>query len=301
MTKPDYLLAHKAKTVLTALRDRDEGHQHALLARLGQFFPHAAGFGWLEDENDTTLQVCFTSEPGGWLEADQDAEFWQLIVGTDTDQPEWIPPAALVPLLERVAATWEGAGTAAAAAQEQDAAGGQADLPRFTTVQPVPGDDYPGWWQGYDTLDQVWKYVQHGDVQPDDQTTGWAVGAVAFAEPVTAVATGPSEQVAATQRFTAVQPVPGSDYPGWWQGYDTLDQQWEYAYSTGEQPGDQLLGWWAGDLATAVAERETAIRALHEQAMAQRPDLERIPEQRRLELVAAVVYERWQMTGRWSG
>ena len=300
MTKPDYVLAHKAKTVLTALRDRDEGHQRALLARLGQFFPHGAGFGWLEDENDTTLQACFTSEPGGWLEDVQDAEFWQLIVGIDTDQPEWVLPSALVPLLERVAAGWEGAGTAPAADQEADA-GAQADPPRFTNVERVPGEGYAGWWQGYDTRDQVWKYVQSGDVRPDDRVAGWAAGDVAFAGPVASAAAGPSAQAADAPRFTNVERVPGGDYPGWWQGYDTLDQRWEYAYSTGEQPGDQVLGWSAGDLATAAAEREAAIRALHQEAMAQRPDLERIPEQRRLEMVAAVVYERWQLTGRWSG
>lgn len=296
MTRPDYVLAHKAKTVLTALRDRDEGHQRALLVRLGQFFPSGTGFGWLEDESDTTLQVCFTSEPGGWLEADQDAEFWQLIVGIDTDQREWNLPAGLVSALERMAAAWEGAANAPAAFQEQAAVSGQADLPRFTNVEPVPDGNYPGWWQAYDTLDQVWKYVQHGDVPPDDRAAGWVEGAVAFAD-----TTGPSAQVAVTSRFTAVQPMPGSDYPGWWQGYDTLEQQWEYAYSTGEPPGDQVLGWWAGDLATAVAARETAIRELHRQALAQRPDLERIPEEHRLEMVAAVVYERWQSTGRWSG
>lgn len=287
MTRPDYELAHKAKTVLTALRDREEGRQSALLLRLGRFFPHSTGFGWLEDESDSTIQVCFTSEAGGWLEAAQDAEFWQLIVGIDTGQPEWVMPAALVSLLEQLATDWE-------------SAGGQADPPRFTHVERVPDESYPGWWQGYDTLDQAWKYVRHGDTPPDDRTAGWAVGAVAFAESVGAVATGSAEQLAATLRFAAVQPVPGGDYPDWWQGYDTLDERWKYAYGRGQQPGDRLLGWWPGDLATAVAERDAAIRTLHQQALAQRPDLERIPEQRRLELVAAVVYERWQLTGRWN-
>jgi hypothetical protein len=46
--------------------------------------------------------------------------------------------------------------------------------------------------------------------------------------------------------------------------------------------------------------RDEAIRALAEKALAERPELAQIPEERRLGLAAAVVDERWQRTGRWT-
>jgi hypothetical protein len=119
--------------------------------------------------------------------------------------------------------------------------------PRFSQIEPVPGDGYPGWWQGYDSQDAAWKYVQSGSVPPTDETPGW----VAFPTARTVKPVGP-------RRFDPVEPVPGSDYPGWWQGYDSRDGVWKYVWSGDVRPTDETPGW-TGDLRAAVlAEARTA-------------------------------------------
>lgn len=240
MGRPDDELTQKAKAVLRAVRDDGDGLGRSALARLDAFFPSAAQFAWLDDESDTTLQSCFTNEAdGGWLEPGQDAEFWQLIVDLDIGQSGWQAPEALAGLLERVATAWESAAERARGSAESAA--------RFAGIGPVPGTDYPGWWQGYDTVDQAWKYVYSGGDTPGDATAGWVLGEVAFA--------------GAVEQSTA-----------------------------------------AGGPATADdrAERDEAVYALDRQALRERPEFARIDAARRLALAAAVVDERFQRTGRWS-
>jgi hypothetical protein len=279
MTRPDYVMAEKAKTVLRAVRDGDDGRHRELMVRLGEFFPAALDFAWLDDDNDLTIQTCFTCEDGGWLEQYEDTEFWQIIVGLDVGQTGWAVPEALVQLLERMVGAWESASSTPVAAYDESGDGAQPGAARFTGIERVPGADYPGWWQGYDSLDQVWKYVQHGDWAPDDWTPGWAVSAVAFAEPVSAQAsdrvsehvsehvahdpvTEPSAQSAtpAERWFDQIDHVPGDGYPGWWQGYDTRDQAWKYVYANGEKPNEHTLGWTRDLVKAAAAEQSGDIR-----------------------------------------
>ncbi|HEY3869614.1 MAG TPA: hypothetical protein VGM10_14730 [Actinocrinis sp.] len=274
MTKPDYVMAQKAKTVLTAVRDGDDGRHRPLMVRLGEFFPAAQDFEWLDRDEDQTIETCFTSEDGGWLEQYEDVEFWQIVIGLDIAQPGWAVPESLVQLLDRMVTAWESAASTPVAAYDESA-GAQSDTPRFTGIERVPGADYPGWWQGYDTLDQVWKYVENGDWAPDDWTQGWAVSAVAFAEPAAeqepehvaehvpepvaqSAVTEPSAQTAspAEPKFTEIDHVPGNEYPGWWQGYDLAEKVWKYVHTSGEMPDERSLGW-TRDLARAAVAEES--------------------------------------------
>ncbi len=178
MGTPSYDDIQKAKVIIGGLRDYDGGRYRDLLERLGEFFPHAGEFAWL-DQNDPVLGQCFTSAEGGWLEPDDAAEFWQFIGEADVSGEVAEPPPGLITFLRGLTDRWQGAASAP----------GQADLatpvvgpgePRFQQVGPV-GGDYPGWWQGYNTVDGVWKYVHGGDGQPTDQTPGWAISEAAFA------------------------------------------------------------------------------------------------------------------------
>jgi hypothetical protein len=236
MGTPSYDDIQKAKVIIGGLRDYDGGRYRDLLERLGEFFPHAGEFAWL-DQNDPVLGQCFTSAEGGWLEPDDAAEFWQFIGEADVSGEVAEPPPGLITFLRGLTDRWQGAASAP----------GQADLatpvvgpgePRFQQVGPV-GGDYPGWWQGYDTVDGVWKYVHGGDGQPTDQTPGWAISEAAFA----AAPAGSAEP-----RFQQVGPV-GGDYPGWWQGYDTVDGVWKYVHGGDGQPSDQTPGWAISEVA----------------------------------------------------
>ena len=49
-----------------------------------------------------------------------------------------------------------------------------ATLPQVAAV-----DDHTGWWQGYDSADEVWKYVL-SDTPPDENVPGWVDASEAF-------------------------------------------------------------------------------------------------------------------------
>ncbi|MGW5053704.1 hypothetical protein [Actinokineospora sp. NPDC004072] len=190
MTRPTDELVQRAKVLIRAAAEADDGRHRPLVGRLGAFFPAAPDFAWL-DADDRTLELVFTSADGGWLDPAEDSEFWQVI-STDAD------PQALVTLLEHLVDGWEHAAAAATHAEpgtdhpepprthaepESDPeplahTGPEtehrdpAHPPRYVEVEPVPGDDHPGWWHGYDTVDAVWKYVHTGAQRPTD-SAGW--------------------------------------------------------------------------------------------------------------------------------
>ncbi|WP_370146860.1 hypothetical protein [Streptacidiphilus sp. EB129] len=144
-----------------------------LIDRLGAFFPDSSGYDWLTSQADRSFGDAFGMEQdgGGWLDAQQYAEFWgycrEYAEGQDLDQ--------LAGFLERLLSGWE-----MAAGQQQSAAPDSEDRPRYIDIDPVSG--YPGWWQGYDLDDQEWRYVR-ADAAPTTGTEGWVDYAAAF--PVT--------------------------------------------------------------------------------------------------------------------
>jgi len=200
MGKPSSDDVQKAKAVMRGLRDHHDGQYRGLLERLGEFMPHAADFAWL-DENDPTLGQCFTSEAGGWLEPGEDAEFWSDVASANASEEGGEPPSGLIAFLQGLVGRWEAAAAAPAQADPAMPVGGGAGGQRFQQVEPVQGGEYPGWWQGYDSVDGVWKYVHGGSEPPGDQTPGWAIGEVAFAatpaDPHGHAATGDAQAPAA--------------------------------------------------------------------------------------------------------
>jgi hypothetical protein len=245
MTRPTDDMTQKAKAVLKSVRDGDGGRHRSLMERLGEFFPQSRDFAWLDDDYDLSVGQLFNCEDGGWLENTEDAEFWQIVEGLDTGTEGWQAPDGLVKLLERTVDGWE----RAASVVSTDVPDDLADGPRFLSIEPVADADLLGWWQGYDSYDEVWKYVHTGDAPPDDQTPDWVISSVAF--PVVAA------EAVAQRRFESVEPVPGKDYPGWWQGYDTVEQVWKYVPNGNAEPADDSPGW-TDDLSSAIASVEQA-------------------------------------------
>lgn len=178
MGTPSFDEIQKAKVVMGGLTDYGGGQYRGLLEGLGEFFPNAGDLAWL-DQDDPILGQCFTSEAGGWLEPGEDSEFWQLVAGADISEEGCEPPPRLITFLQGLVSRWQGAAHVPAQGDPASTAG--IGEPRFDQVGPVQGEGYPGWWQGYDTVDGVWKYVYSGSGQPTDQTPGWATSEVAFA------------------------------------------------------------------------------------------------------------------------
>ncbi len=178
----DYGLVPKARQLL--IRLKDEGGRRDLIDRLGEFFPQATDFAWLTDDNDEVFRGAFHLEQledaaghwtGGWLDSEQYNRFWGCVSGYS----EEIGTGELEKFIEGLLARWE---QDAASAQYEPADHAELDDdPRFLSVGPVDG--YAGWWQGYDDVEGVWKYVRSAGVLPDDRTRGWVISSVAFPEP----------------------------------------------------------------------------------------------------------------------
>lgn len=176
----DIALVPRARQALLRLKETDG--RTDLTDRLGEFFPHEDGLGWLTDYDDEPFREAFFRDQmvmpsgeiaGGWLDPAQHAEFWGYIreysPASDTSQ--------LAGFLERLLTSWEqAAATSAVQPEAPEAIGGSL---RFDKVGRVDG--YPGWWQGYDVVEGVWKYVRATDT-PGDQTSGWLISAHAFPE-----------------------------------------------------------------------------------------------------------------------
>lgn len=224
------------------------------------FLSRLPNLTWIEDENDPVLATCFSSEDGGWLTGEQDTEFWSLVASTDPGADGEAPPEQLVTLLEQIVAAWDQAWSHQSVAPHQ---------PRYLSVEAVAG--WPNWWQGYDSVDQAWKYVQAGEREPDDATTDWELAETAFAP------------ARAEVRFEQVQMVPGDAYPGWWQAYDRIDGAWKYAHGPDRAPTGRP-GDWTTDLVNAAAQRT-------EPAADSAADLAQQPPVALLETVATAIAE----------
>lgn len=171
MARPTDDMILEAKAVLRAAC---KSSRHAeLLESLGAYFPECPDLAWLED-GDPTFGTVFTSEEGGWLGEHPNDEFWSLISEADPEAEGWRPPDALAAWLEELLDGWQP--DAEVSDDVTDAAGDdlsqEADA-RFVSVEPVPGPHYPGWWQGFDSVEQAWKYVHTGEDVPTDETPGW--------------------------------------------------------------------------------------------------------------------------------
>jgi hypothetical protein len=226
-----YELAVQAKMVMELLKD-DKPH---LVGRLDEYFPHTQAYAWLEEYDETLGTVFWFDSEGGWLDGQTNLQFWQLVeegyatrgtdrIGSCLDQ--------LAAWLDGLLTQWD---TAVAANQNADAVAPDPTAARFEQIERVDG--YPDWWQGYDTCDGVWKYMQ-GAQQPDDGTHGWAVSAVAF--PSMQAQPEPAQPAAAAARFEQIGRVEG--HPDWWLGFDTRERVWRYVQSP-RQPDDETPGW----------------------------------------------------------
>jgi hypothetical protein len=163
-------LVDKAREVLLRLKEVDSAT--GLVDRLGEFFPQQTDLAWLtgtsfEDAFAREQQKSPTGEiTGGWLDTRQYNQFWGYI----RDYSEDTGPGQFATFLEGLLAGWE---DAAATAYQLPESAPPVGTPRFQAVEQVEG--YPGWWQGYDSVDRVWKYVWTAGAVPDDQTYGWTI------------------------------------------------------------------------------------------------------------------------------
>ncbi len=178
----DYGLVPKARHLLMQLKDK--GGRADLIDRLGEFFPQATDFAWLTDDNDEVFRGAFHLEQqadaagqvtGGWLDSEQYFRFW----GCVSSYSEEMGTGEIETFLQGLLTGWE---QDAASAQYEPAGYAEPyDEPRFGSIGPVDG--YADWWQGYDSVDGVWKYVLSAGVLPDDRTRGWVVSSIAFPVP----------------------------------------------------------------------------------------------------------------------
>lgn len=78
-----------------------------------------------------------------------------------------------------------------------------SSAPRFVSIGPVEG--YPGWWQGYDNVDRIWKSVASAET-PGDLTPGWTISSqvdwnTVTREPGARTSAGPEPEWDATWRM----------------------------------------------------------------------------------------------------
>ena len=165
----------KAKQVLAL-----PGYSY-LTERLGEYFPHNDS-SWLTDENDSAFAQHLTSDAGGWLSPQQDHEFWTLIQEASDTEPSDSLVSWLGALLDGWGAALADGEEDTSPGQEEPGAGpGGETVPRFSEDQIAPvGADYPDWWQGYDQVEGVWKYLK-SSTKPASDWTGWMVSDQAFA------------------------------------------------------------------------------------------------------------------------
>jgi hypothetical protein len=172
MARPTDDMVLGAKAVLRAAC---ESSRHAeLLESLGAYFPDSPDLAWLAD-GDPTFAEVFTSGEGGWLGERQDAELWSLTSEADPGAEGWHPPDALATWLEELLDSWQSGAEVGDDVTDEagDDLAQEAVEARFVSVEPVPGPHYPGWWQGFDSVERAWKYVHTGEVAPTDDTPGW--------------------------------------------------------------------------------------------------------------------------------
>jgi hypothetical protein len=152
----------------------------SLTERLGEYFPNT-DMGWLTDEYDKNFAKYFTSDEGGWLTGEQDAEFWNLMRGSSKEEPSDAVSNWLSMLLDQ----WgrKEPSQAEDGESEEADAGDEVDAgSRFAEDQiTLVGPDYPDLWQGYDQVDEVWKYITSSS-KPTGESSGWMLSEEAFAE-----------------------------------------------------------------------------------------------------------------------
>ncbi len=170
----------------------------ALTAELVTEYQATLGAGADQQEPDATAASRLSApEPvegySGWWQAyDHDEQVWKYVASAQqpgADTTGWIPADQM---------DWAAADGGSSPQAAAD--GGSA---QFASIDRVEG--YAGWWQGYDSNEQVWKYVESADT-PGDHTTGWipadqmdwaAIGERAAQAADTAAASADPEIVAA--------------------------------------------------------------------------------------------------------
>ena len=150
----------QVERVLAIVRDSDE--YRAVKAALDEYFQDD---GWADSaETGGPFALAFTrnsESEGGWLPQSELAPFWAAVASADPAQPS--ESDDLHRLFLSMIATWQGA----ASAPDAETASG------FQDVTDVPGVNYAGWQQGYDPVEQVWKYR-------DPSTGQWSESQQAF-------------------------------------------------------------------------------------------------------------------------
>src|SRR5215469_2578574 len=166
----DIALLPTAQQMLLHLKDSDATGR-ALVERIGEFFPQAADFEWLTNpDSKTFLDVFFNEQSStGWLTGDEYSEFWgyaadysDYLQNEDPSQVAFEGRAGLATFLTPMLVQWETAAQQSVTRVDPE------------TIGKVKG--YPGWWQGFDRQEQVWKYRQSAE-RPGEEADGWLVGA----------------------------------------------------------------------------------------------------------------------------
>lgn len=148
-----------------------------LTERIGEYFPNT-DLGWLTDEYDKNLAKYFSSDDGGWLTPAQDTEFWNLIGSSSETEASDSVSNWLSTLLDG----WSQVPPGQPEASESGDGGTVDTVSRFDEDQiTLVGSDYPDMWQGYDQVDEVWKYVTSTS-KPTGESSGWMLSEEAFAE-----------------------------------------------------------------------------------------------------------------------
>jgi hypothetical protein len=182
----------KAKKVLQL-----SGYSY-LTEQLAEYFPHT-DMSWLTDENDLAFEQAFSAEGNGWLTYQQDQQFWMLISEASDMQTSDAISAWLQTLLRDWAGRAEAPGVDEVEDDQAEGYVGEAEsdvdsgpAQRFNDDEITPvGEDYPGWWQGYDHLEGVWMYIKNAEA-PTGESKGWMASADAF--PAMQSAGKPTEQ-----------------------------------------------------------------------------------------------------------
>lgn len=157
----------------------DEAQQLAALVSGGDSSGLARWFdelvtGWANQSEEEVAGPRFTDVagvdgyPGWWTAYDTSDDTWKYVRAADA------PTDATTDWLDQDTAFAAMTEDGADAADGTDEDAGQ----RFTDVAEVDGR--PGWWLGYDTTDDTWKYVQATET-PTDADPGWLDQDTAFA------------------------------------------------------------------------------------------------------------------------
>jgi len=166
----DIALMPIAQQMLLDLKDGDATGR-ALVERIGEFFPQATDFEWLTNPDSKTFLEAFFNEESstGWLTGNDYNEFWgyaadysDYLENQDASQVAFDGRTGLTTFLTPVLAQWESASQQSATMIDPE------------TIENVEG--FPGWWQGYDGREQIWKYTQSAE-KPGDRADGWIVSA----------------------------------------------------------------------------------------------------------------------------